>query len=217
MAKNDLFDDTADAPDDESPDGDRPSWSAPEGHERPVGGPGWGEQARLRWDTATRGQKIGVAAVVAVAALMGLSWMAGRAGPDDVAPEPPAPTVTIESTAPTPSTEPPRQLVQAAANRERDDPLRNLPDLHPMVVAYAGDAAASFSNAVNVLLAGGADLCGLHFGVSPEGWRVVPHTEGIFYPNDFFPVRVFLGHPCLGAVGVADPQVVPTTTSTVPA
>lgn len=214
MSKHDdLFDDDADASEAEAEEAGRPAWGAPEGAEAPPRGPGLAEQARLRWDTWTRGQRAGVVAIAVTAALMGLTWLAGRGAEAEGAAPPPTSTASTFVSTSTTAAEPDGQLVQVAAQRLRDDPLRGLPDLHPMVVAYAGGAGPQFSNAVHALLAGGADMCNIWFGVDELGWRVVPETEANPLPSDWFPVRVFLGHPCLPAVGVPDPQVVPTTTT----
>lgn len=209
MADDDLFEDDGAVATEA-----RPGWGAPEGHEaRPPGGQ-WGESVKHRWALMSGRQKAG--AVAAGVAGLFLVWgYFGSRGADEAAPEPEAPPSTMApALVATTTTEPPARLVERASDRLRDDPLRALPDLHPMVVAYAGNEPQVFGNVITTLVAGGADICHLFFGVDEMGWRVVPPTADATYPNDYFPVRAFLGHPCPVPVGNPDPVIVPTATST---
>ena len=209
MADDDLFDDDGAVATEA-----RPGWGPPDGHEaRPPAGQ-WSESARRRWALMSPRAKAGTVAIGVAGLFVAWGYLGSRSA-DEAAPEPEAPPSTMApaQVAPT-TTEPPARLVERAADRLRDDPLRALPDLNPMVVAYAGGEPGVFANVITTLVAGGADICSLTFGIDSLGWRVVPPTADATYPNDYFPARVFWGHPCPDPVGNPDPVIVPTATST---
>lgn len=179
-------------------------------------GTGWFEKVRWKWSTLSRGGKVLVAVLAAIGGLC-LYAIVGGGGNDTKTPPPT--TVLQAAPPPTASTEPPRRLIVEAKNRPVGDPLRNLPDLHQMVYAYAGADADTFSNVIRTLLSSGGSMCDLFFGVDAQGWRVVPRTADTAYPNDFFPVRVFTSAPCPTPTGNPDPQsfIPPTTVPAAPA
>lgn len=178
--------------------------------------PGVLDRVRWKWSTMSGKAKLGVAALGVLALLALWGAIGGGGGGDDKA-EPASTTAskTAPSVAPT-TTVPPQRLVQLAKERPKTDPFRQLPDLHPMVYAYAGGDVAAFSNVVNTLISAGASMCNLYFGVDDQGWRVVPGTPETPYPNDFFPVRVFVSAPCAPQAGNPNPQsfIMPATPTT---
>ncbi len=200
----DLFDDVQEAPS-EVP---QPAQATP---------PGVLDKVRWKWATMSGKAKLGVAALVVVGllALWGALGGGGK-GSDKSSESTSTMSKTATSVAPT-TTVPPQRLVRLAKDRPRTDPFRQLPDLHPMVYAYAGNDGAAFSNVVNTLISAGASMCSLYFGVDDLGWRVVPGTPDTPYPNDFFPVRVFVSAPCAPQAGNPDPQsfIQPATPTTV--
>jgi hypothetical protein len=163
------------------------------------------ERLRWGWKTKSRGGKALIVGLVVLGLFAGYGALGG--GSDETAEQPPASTTPKTSTpAAPPSTVSARKLVATAKDRKGDDPLRGLPDLHWMAFAYAGDSPDSFSNVVRTLLSAGASMCDLFFGVDSKGWRVVPRTADVAYPNDYFPVRLFTSPPCPAPVGDPDPQ-----------
>lgn len=177
------------------------------------------DRARLRWDVMSRRQRIavGVVFVVLLCALYGMNHRSATPVPAAPAPSTAVASGGVPVAATTAAPKP--VLVEKAANRAKDDPLRALPDLNPAVVAYAGGDATPFANVIAVARAGGADICKLWFGIVANpttgqlGWKVVPAIDPAeHYPNDVFTSRVFVGGPCGPMAGNPNPVIVPTTT-----